>query len=201
MSQKSQDLSSHLQKMIFEMELRGYSPQTQNHYLCHVKLLEKHTSKPAPQLTPDELKQYLHYRIKSGIGYSSINISCNAFKLFFNKVLGYNWSDDVIILPNGLTRLFRGVCFMEDIGSNMQSIMTRERTTKDKKHLLFSDQVENKKQVLQEYIDSVCVSHSKDNGINVKLNVRVFDGGGELTLLKTLYAQFSFSPVPKLKVN
>jgi len=68
---------------------------------------------------------------------------------------------------------------MEDIGSNMQSIMTRERTTKGKKHLLFSDQVENKKQVLQEYIDSVCVSHSKDNGINVKLNVRVFDGGGE----------------------
>ena len=90
---------------------------------------------------------------------------------------------------------------MEDIGSNMQSIMTRERTTKGKKHLLFSDQVENKKQVLQEYIDSVCVSHSKDNGINVKLNVRVFDGGGELTLLKTLYVQFSFPPVPKLKVN
>lgn len=44
-----------------------------------------------------------------------------------------------------------------------------------KKHLLFSDQVENKKQVLQEYIDSVYVSHSKDNGINVKLNVRVFN--------------------------
>jgi integrase/recombinase XerD len=99
MSQKSQALSTHLQKMIFEMELRGYSPQTQNHYLCHVKLLEKHTSKPAPQLTPDELKQYLHYHIKSGIGYSSINISCNAFKLFFNKVLGYNWSDDIIIRP------------------------------------------------------------------------------------------------------
>jgi len=99
MSQKSQALSTHLQKMIFEMALRGYSPQTQNHYLCHVKLLENHTSKPAPQLTPDELKQYLHYRIKSGIGYSSINISCNAFKLFFNKVLDYNWSDDIIIRP------------------------------------------------------------------------------------------------------
>lgn len=99
MSQKSQALSTHLQKMLFEMELRGYSLQTQNHYLGHVKLLEKHSSKPAPQLTPNELKQYLHYRIKSGIGYSSINISCNAFKLFFNKVLGYNWSDDIIIRP------------------------------------------------------------------------------------------------------
>ena len=99
MSQNTQALSSHLQKMIFEMELRGYAQHTQNHYLCHVKLLEKHTSKPAFEITPDELKQYLHDRIKSGIGYSNITISCSAFKLFFNKVLGYNWSDDVIIRP------------------------------------------------------------------------------------------------------
>ena len=99
MSQNPRVLSSHLQKMIFEMELRGYSPQTQNHYLCQVKLLEKYANKLAPQLSPDELKQYLHYRIKSGLSYSSINISCNAFKLFFNKVLSYNWSDDVIIRP------------------------------------------------------------------------------------------------------
>ncbi|TGE38146.1 integrase [Desulfosporosinus fructosivorans] len=99
MSQKSQALSSHLQKMVFEMELRGYAPHTQNHYLGHVKLLERHTSKPAPDITPDELKQYIHDRIKSGIGYSSITISCSAFTLFFNKVLGYNWSDDVIVRP------------------------------------------------------------------------------------------------------
>ena len=49
MSQNPQVLSSHLQKMIFEMELRGYSPQTEKHYLSQVKLLEKHASKPAPQ--------------------------------------------------------------------------------------------------------------------------------------------------------
>lgn len=99
MSPTVQPLSSHLQKMKFEMELRGYSPQTQKHYLCHLGLLEKHAGKPAHQLTPDELKQFLHYRIKSGISYSNINISCNAFKFFFNKVLSYNWSDDVIIRP------------------------------------------------------------------------------------------------------
>ncbi|WP_407314222.1 tyrosine-type recombinase/integrase [Desulfosporosinus sp. SB140] len=99
MSQNSQALSSHLQKMILEMKLRGYAQHTQNQYLGHVRLLEKHTNKPAHQITPDELKQYLHARIKSGIGYSSITISCSAFQLFFNKVLGYNWPDDVIIRP------------------------------------------------------------------------------------------------------
>ena len=99
MSHTAQPLSSHLQRMKFEMELRGYSPQTQSHYLCHLRLLEKFACKPALQVSPDELKLFLHYRIKTGISYSNINISCNAFKLFFNKVLSYNWSDDVIIRP------------------------------------------------------------------------------------------------------
>jgi len=99
MSQNAQALSSHLQKMVFEMELRGFAQHTKDHYLGHLRLLEKHTDKFAPQITPDELKTYLHDRIQSGIGYSSITISCSAFKLFFNKVLGYNWSDDVIIRP------------------------------------------------------------------------------------------------------
>ena len=99
MSQNSQLLSPHLQKMIFEMELRGYAPHTQNHYLGHLKHLEKHTSKSAPQITPDELRQYLHDRIKSGISYSSIAVSCSAFRIFYNKVLTYNWTDDVIIRP------------------------------------------------------------------------------------------------------
>ena len=99
MYQKSQVLPPHLQKMIFEMELRGYAQYTKDHYLGHLRLLEKHTNKSVAEITPDELRQYLHDRIKFGIGYSSINLSCYAFKLFFNKVLGYNWSDDVIIRP------------------------------------------------------------------------------------------------------
>lgn len=99
MPQTSRTLSPHLQKMKLEMELRGLSPQTLQHYLSHLRLLEKYFDKPAFEVSPDELKQYLYYRIKSGISYSSINISCNAFKLFFNKVLNYNWSDDVIVRP------------------------------------------------------------------------------------------------------
>lgn len=99
MSLKPQTLSTHLQSMKFEMELRGYSPQTQRHYLCHLRLLESYSKKSAPQITTDELKQFLHFRIKSGISYSNINISCNSFKLFFNKVLDYKWSDDVIVRP------------------------------------------------------------------------------------------------------
>ncbi|MEL1136582.1 tyrosine-type recombinase/integrase [Desulfitobacterium sp. THU1] len=99
MPQNCQILSPHLQKMKIEMELRGLSSQTQRHYLSHLRMLEKHFNKLAPEVSPDELKLYLYYRIKSGISYSNINISCNAFKLFFNKVLSLSWSDDVIVRP------------------------------------------------------------------------------------------------------
>ncbi|GAB6172473.1 hypothetical protein JCM15765_19510 [Paradesulfitobacterium aromaticivorans] len=99
MTQNSLTLPVHLQQMKFEMELRGLSPQTLQHYLTHLRLLEKYFNKPASQVSPNEIKEYLYFRIKSGLSYSNINISCNAFKLFFNKVLKYNWSDNVIVRP------------------------------------------------------------------------------------------------------
>jgi integrase/recombinase XerD len=63
MYQESLVLSPHLQKMIFEMELRGYAQHTKRSYLGHLKLLEKHTNKSVAEITPDELKQYVHDRI------------------------------------------------------------------------------------------------------------------------------------------
>lgn len=85
--------------MKFEMELRGYSQHTMKHYLSHVRLLEKYLCKPLDQVTPEEIKQFLHHRIKHGVSYSNVDISCNAFKVMFNSVQQRNWSDDVIVRP------------------------------------------------------------------------------------------------------
>jgi hypothetical protein len=57
-------MSNPYEAMKFMMKLRGYFPNTQRHYLNHVKLLEKHSGKPPIQISPDEIKQYLHSRIK-----------------------------------------------------------------------------------------------------------------------------------------
>lgn len=90
-------MSTYYEKMKFEMELRGYSQQTQKHYLGHIRSLEKYLNKPLEQILPDEIKEYLHCRIKQGISYSNVNISCNAFKVMFNSILNRNFSDDVIV--------------------------------------------------------------------------------------------------------
>jgi site-specific recombinase XerD len=87
------------------MELRNYSKNTQRHYLSHVAMLERHFNKTADLIVPDEIKQFLHYRITQGISYSNVDISCNAFKLLFNTVLKRNWSDDVIVRPKKLKKL------------------------------------------------------------------------------------------------
>ncbi|KFD40836.1 hypothetical protein HX99_05450 [Peptococcaceae bacterium SCADC1_2_3] len=92
-------MSNLYEKMKFEMELRGYSQNTKKHYLNHVRLLERFCNKPLEQILSDEIKQYLHHRIKKGVSYSNIDISCNAFKVMFNSVLKRNWSDDIIIRP------------------------------------------------------------------------------------------------------
>lgn len=57
---------------------------------------------------------------------------------------------------------------------------------KEQKHLLFSSSIESRKQVIQDFVDSVYVLHTDDSGIDIKLNVRVTDGGGEALLLATL---------------
>lgn len=93
------------EQMIFEMELRGYSTSTKKHYLSHIRLLEAHLNKPLDQVQPDEIKQFLHHRVKCGISYSNINIACNAFKVMFNCVLKRNWSDAVIVRPKRLKKL------------------------------------------------------------------------------------------------
>ncbi|MDD4439790.1 MAG: tyrosine-type recombinase/integrase [Tissierellia bacterium] len=98
-------MSTYYEKMKFEMELRGYSQQTQKHYLGHIRSLEKYLNKPLEQILPDEIKEYLHCRIKQGISYSNVNISCNAFKVMFNSILNRNFSDDVIVRPKRRKKL------------------------------------------------------------------------------------------------
>jgi len=92
-------MSNSYEKMKMEMELRGHSPNTQKHYLSHVRMLEMHSGKPPELIKECEIKEYLHYRINKGISYSNINISCNAFKVMFNLVLNRNFSDETIVRP------------------------------------------------------------------------------------------------------
>lgn len=60
-----------------------------------------------------------------------------------------------------------------------------------KKDLLQSADDDEKKQVLQEYVDRIVIQSSTDiNNYATEITYRVFNGGGELTLLKTLQLEY-----------
>lgn len=60
-------MSNAYEEMKQLLELRAYSPNTQRNYLGHVKHLEQYLDKPSELVSPNEIKQYLQYRMKSGI--------------------------------------------------------------------------------------------------------------------------------------
>lgn len=60
-----------------------------------------------------------------------------------------------------------------------------------KKHSLLSAEDDDKKAVLQEYVDQIVIQPSKDiNNFDAEITYRVFSGGAELTLLKTLQTSY-----------
>lgn len=121
-------MENHIQKMQYEMELRTYAPSTQKHYLSQIRLLENYFNKSCPLISPDEIKQFLHHRIKSGISYSNVDIACNAFKVMFNSVLNRNWSDDVIVRPKKLKKL-PCVLSLDEIASILSHISNFKHKT------------------------------------------------------------------------
>lgn len=51
------------QKMIKDMELRGYSPKTQEAYIRYVIRYAEHFNKSPDSLGTDEIREYLHHLI------------------------------------------------------------------------------------------------------------------------------------------
>lgn len=54
------------------------------------------------------------------------------------------------------------------------------KSLEENKNLLFSSNDEDKKQVLQEYIEKVIVHNSDDKNANIEVFVRCFNGGDDL---------------------
>jgi site-specific DNA recombinase len=61
----------------------------------------------------------------------------------------------------------------------------------EKKHSLLSANEDERKQVLQEYVDRIVIQPSRDiNQFDTEITYRVFSGGGDLTLFKTLQVSY-----------
>lgn len=88
------------QKLIDEMTLRGFSPNTQDSYVRAVAGLAQFHHRPPNQLFDDEIKTYLLHLIRvRKLAVSSVIVAVSALRFFFGQVLVRPIDEMVKALP------------------------------------------------------------------------------------------------------
>jgi site-specific recombinase XerD len=88
------------QKMIDDMQLRGFAVRTQEAYLLAVSQLAKHYHKPPDQITEEELRQYfLFLKNEKHAARNTCTIALCGIKFFFERTLGREWKTFAFLRP------------------------------------------------------------------------------------------------------
>jgi integrase/recombinase XerD len=88
------------QKMIEDMQLRGFAERTQEAYLSAVRQLAKHYHKPPDQIDEEELRQYfLFLKNEKHAARNTCTIALCGIKFFFERTLGREWKTFDFLRP------------------------------------------------------------------------------------------------------
>jgi integrase/recombinase XerD len=93
-------MSALRQKMIEDMQLRGFAERTQEAYLSAVRQLAKHYRKPPDQIDEEELRQYfLFLKNEKHAARNTCTIALCGIKFFFQHTLGREWKTFDFLRP------------------------------------------------------------------------------------------------------
>jgi integrase/recombinase XerD len=88
------------ERMLREMQTRNYSDRTIKTYVRLISSLSIHYNLPPDQISLEQFKDYLHYRIKdNNVSTSTINQTIGAYKILIQDVLGRDWDELKIKRP------------------------------------------------------------------------------------------------------
>jgi len=88
------------QKMLEDMQLRGFASRTQEAYLSAVSQLAKHYRKSPDQINEEELRQYfLFLKNKKQAARATCTIALCGIKFFFQQTLGREWKTFEFLRP------------------------------------------------------------------------------------------------------
>jgi site-specific recombinase XerD len=94
------------QKMIEDMQLRGFAERTQEAYLSAVRQLAKHYRKSPDQIDEEELRQYfLFLKNEKHAARNTCTIALCGIKFFFQHTLGREWKTFDFLRPPKEKRL------------------------------------------------------------------------------------------------
>jgi site-specific recombinase XerD len=87
-------------RMIADMQLRGFAPKTQEAYLRAVRQLAQHFHKPPDQITEDDLRDYfLYLKNEKGAARNTVTQALCGIKFFFQHTLGREWKTFDLVRP------------------------------------------------------------------------------------------------------
>jgi site-specific recombinase XerD len=88
------------QKMIEDMQLRGFAERTQEAYLLAVSQLARHYHKSPDQINEEELRQYfLFLKNEKRAARATCTIALCGIKFFFERTLGREWKTFEFLRP------------------------------------------------------------------------------------------------------
>ncbi len=92
--------------MKMNLELKGFSPDTQKFYIAHVKRFAEHFMKSPLDLGESEIKQYLHFLItERNLSNSYISGTYSALKFLYETTLKRQWEMEGIPRTKKLKKL------------------------------------------------------------------------------------------------
>ena len=93
-------MSALRQKMIEDMQLRGFAVRTQEAYLLAVRQLARHYHKAPDQIEEEELRQYfLFLKNEKHAARASCTLALCGIKFFFQQTLGREWKTLEFLRP------------------------------------------------------------------------------------------------------
>src|SRR5512147_2941299 len=93
-------MSALRQKMLDDMQLRGFAVRTQEAYLSAVSQLAKHYHKPPDQINEEELRQYfLFLKNEKHAARNTCTLALCGIKFFFERTLGREWKTFEFLRP------------------------------------------------------------------------------------------------------
>lgn len=80
-------------KMKMDLELKGYSPNTQASYIRNVVAFSQYFSKSPSIMGENEIRDYLHHLITRNLSDSHVNIVHSSLKFLYQTTLNRSWHD------------------------------------------------------------------------------------------------------------
>ena len=80
-----------LEKLKFDVELRGLSKNTQDEYYTKAKIFQNHFNKPATELSEKHIREFLHYlTTEKGLVSGSVNSYNSGIRFLYGVTLDVN---------------------------------------------------------------------------------------------------------------